>query len=138
MQVKLTVDKTNESYEVEVVQRNKNPGLFKPLCEYDENINIILVSVPSCISDVSCQFKSEDWNNLVNSYVSSINKAVSLNKKNVLIPELGENLLWKNVLIIKAAKESLEKCFNNCPDNFRVIFCVDKDKYKLWDEVMKF
>ena len=138
MQIKLTTNKEEQKYDIEVVQKNKNPAQFyKPYCEYIEESNIILVSVPSCISNASSQINKNDWEELVNSYVLSINKAIKLNKKTVLVPELGENLLWKDCLVVKAAREALEQ-IDRCKDDFTVIFYVDENRYKLWDEMMVF
>jgi hypothetical protein len=135
VQIKITTNKKDLNYDVEVVQKNKNPTNFQPFCEYNGKSNIILVSVPSCVSNVSSQINN--WKELVNSYVSAINKAITLNKKTVLMPELGENLLWKDCLVVKAAMEALEK-IDRCRDDFTVIFCVNENRYKLWDEMMAF
>ena len=135
MQIKITTNK-DLNYDIEVVQKNKNPAQFyKPYCEYNDKSNIILVSVPSCVSNVSSQINN--WKDLTNSYISAINKAIQLNKKTVLMPELGEGLLWKDCLVVKAAREALEK-IDKCDDDFTVIFCVNEEKYKLWDEMMMF
>jgi hypothetical protein len=135
VQVKIITDKKGQKYGIKVVQKNKNPTNFKPFCEYNEKLNTILVSVPSCESNALSQINN--WKDLVNSYVFAINKAMKLNKKSVLVPELGENLLWKDCLIVKAAREALEK-LNKCNDDFTVVFCVNEEKYKLWDEMMMF
>ena len=135
MQIKITTDKKDLNYDVEIIQKNKNPTNFKPFCEYNDKSNIILVSAPSCVSNASSQINN--WKELVNSYVSAINKAITLNKKTVLVPELGENLLWKDCLVVKAAREALEK-IDKCSDDFMVVFCVNENRYKLWDEMMAF
>ena len=135
VQVKIITDKSKVQYDVEVVQRNKNPVQYKPYCEYNKELNIILVSVPSCISTVTEQIGY--WKEFVNSYIFSINKAIEMDKKSVLIPELGDNLLWQDYLMVRAAKVALENC-NKCPDDFMVIFCINKEKYKLWNEMMVF
>jgi hypothetical protein len=137
VQVKIITSKKDQNYDIEIVQKNKNPSQFEPFCEYKENFNIILVSVPSCSSNASSQINKNDWQELINSYVSSINKAIKLNKKNVFVPELGENLLWKDCLVAKAAREALDK-IDKCADDFTIVFCINKDKYKLWDEMMAF
>ena len=135
MQVKLITDKKDQNYDIEIVQKNKNPTQFKPFCEYNEKLNIILISVPSCESNASSQINN--WKDLVNSYISAINKAIKLNKKSVLVPELGEGLLWKDCLVVKAAREALKK-IDKCDDDFTVIFCINEENYKLWDEMMVF
>ena len=135
VQVKIT-SKEEQKYDVEVVQKNKNPAQFyKPYCEYIEEQNIILVSVPSCESNVLHQINN--WEDLTNSYASAINKAIRLNKKIVLVPELGEGLLWNDYMIPKAAREALEK-IDKCDDDFEVVFCINESRYKLWDTMMKF
>jgi len=136
MQVKIITNKEGQKYDVEIIQKNKNPIQFKPFCEYNEKFNIIFVSVPACESNAINQF-GNCWKEFVNSYISSINEAILLNKKIVLMPELGENLLWKDCLIIKAAREALERV-NKCSDDFIIIFFINKEKYKLWDEMMQF
>jgi len=135
VQVKITSKKEEQKYDIEVVQKNKNPTQFKPFCEYIEKSNVILVSVPSCESNASYQINN--WKDLTNAYASAINKAIQLNKKKVLFPELGEGLLWRDCMIPKAAREALEKV-DKCDDDFMIIFCIKEDKYKLWDEMMKF
>jgi len=135
VQVKITSNKKKINYDIKVVQKNKNPIKFKPFCEYSSRLNIILVSVPSCESNVLSQINN--WKDLTNSYSSAINKAVKLNKKIVLMPELGEGLLWKDCLIVKAAREALEK-IDKCADDFTVVFCVNEQRYRLWDEMMVF
>ena len=137
MQVKIITDKENTTCSVKVVQKNKNPIVFKPFCEYNEKFNAIFVSVPSCISSVASQFGGNNWEEFVNAYVCSINKAIKLGAKTVLVPELGENLLWKDCLIAMAARESLGK-LDLCDDAFTIVFFVSEDRYKLWDEMMKF
>jgi len=135
VQVKIITKKEGQNYDIKVVQKNKNPIQFKPFCEYNSRLNIILVSVPSCESNVSSQINN--WKELTSSYVSAINKAVKLNKKIVLVPELGEGLLWKDCLVVKAAREALEK-IDKCSDDFTIVFCINEEKYKLWDEMMVF
>ena len=137
MQVKIITKKEGQNYDIKVVQKNKNPIQFKPFCEYNSRLNIILVSVPSCVSNTSSQINNNDWKELINAYVSVINKAIKLNKKTVLVPELGENLLWKDCLVVKAAREALEK-IDKCSNDFTVVFCINEEKYKLWDEMMVF
>ena len=137
MQIKITTNKKDLNYDIKVVQKNKNPIQFKPFCGYNSRLNIILVSVPSCASNTSSQINNNDWKELINAYVSVINKAIKLNKKTVLVPELGENLLWKDCLVVRAAREALEK-IDKCCDDFTVVFCVNEDKYRLWDEMMAF
>lgn len=137
MQIKIITNKEDCNYDIEVVQKNKNPIQFKPFCEYDKKLNIILVTVPYRESNTVSQIGATVWKNFVSSYVLSINKAIEMQKKAVLVPELGEGLLWQDCLTVKAAKEALEKV-NKCPDDFTVVFWVNDKIYKLWDEMMRF
>ena len=62
---------------------------------------------------------------------------MQMKMKSVLVPELGDGLLWKDCLAAKAAREALGRV-DKCPDDFTVVFCVNEEKYKLWDEMMSF
>lgn len=121
-----------------VVQKNKNPGPYFKYCEYNVDRNIILVSVPSCFSGVSYQIDESVWKEYVGVFGEVVKKAVLLNRNIVVIPELGKELLWKNVMVAKAARESLTASLEICPDNFTIVFLVDKDSYKMWDQTMLF
>lgn len=137
MQVKIITNKKDKNYDVEVVQKNKNPIQFKPFCEYDKKSNTILVSVPSSEANAVSQIGTDAWKWFVSAYVSSINKAIETKKMVILVPELGLGLLWKDCLMPMAAREALDMV-KKCSDGFTVIFCVNDKRYKLWDEMMVF
>lgn len=138
MNVKVIPNDAEISNFVSVVQKNKNPGPYFSFCEYNIDKNIIVVSVPSCLSGVSYQVDEKIWKEYVSVFVEVVKIAISINQNGIVIPELGKSLLWKNFLVAKAARESLTNLLELCPDNFTIIFSVDKDSYEMWDKTMVF